>query len=187
MNRYFDVPWLAYTEKGVMADGRLATDRPHTFKLFGAYSLKSKVGETILSPNVQVFSGSPLTTEINAISTTPVYPYNRGDMGRTPVYFNTDFNVAQEFMPFRNHENMRLRFEFTVFNLFNTSTVTNNHSTLAHEDDGQLQFANDADIFKGFNTKQLMKAQDIRQAPAFNQASRFQGPRSCRLQLSFFF
>ena len=33
-----------------MADGPLATDRPHTFKFFGGYVLKSKVGNTTFSP-----------------------------------------------------------------------------------------------------------------------------------------
>ncbi len=187
MNRYFDVPWLAYTEKGVMADGVLATDRPHTLKFFGAYTLKNKLGGTTFSPNFSLYSGIPLTTEINAVSSTPVYPYGRGDLGRTPVYFNTDFNVMHEFTPFTNHEAMRLRVELTIFNLFNTSKVTNKNTVLLHEDDGQLTFDNDADIFKGFNTKALMTAQELRVAPAYNMPSAFQSPRSLRLQVAFFF
>ncbi len=42
VNRYFDLPWLGYTEKGVMADGALATDRPHTFKFFGGYTAEEQ-------------------------------------------------------------------------------------------------------------------------------------------------
>jgi hypothetical protein len=187
VNRYFDLPWLAYTEQGKMAEGRLATDRPHTFKFFGAYTLRSKLGGTTFSPNVQLYSGVPLTTEINAISSVPLYPYGRGDMGRTPVYFNSDFNIMHEFKPFTNNESLKLRIEFTVFNLFNSSIVTNKDQILIHPDDGQLEFANDADVFKGFNTKALMTAQGDRTNPSYGLASGFQGPRSCRLQISFFF
>lgn len=187
VNRYFDVPWLAYTEQGVMANGVLATDRPHTFKVFGAYVLKNRFGGTTFSPSVQLFSGVPLTTQINAISSTPVYPYGRGDMGRTPLFFGTDFNVMHDFRPFTKNENLKLRFEFTVFNLFNSRIVTNKDTTLLHPDDGQLTFANDTDIFKGFNTKALMTAQGDRISPTYNLASGYQGPRSCRIQLSFFF
>ncbi|NWF84383.1 MAG: TonB-dependent receptor, partial [Bryobacteraceae bacterium] len=49
VNRYFDLPWLAYTEQGVMSEGRLATDRPHTFKFFGGYTQKSILGYTSFS------------------------------------------------------------------------------------------------------------------------------------------
>ena len=108
-------------------------------------------------------------------------------MGRTPTFANLDLNLMHDFAPFKAKENMRVRFEFTVFNLLNSSTVTNINSVLLHPDDGQLQFANDADIFKGFNTKSLMTAQGLRTSPMYGQASGFQGPRSCRLQLSFTF
>jgi len=187
VNRYFDVPWLAYTEQGKMAEGRLATDRPHTFKFFGAYTLRNRFGGTTFAPNVQLFSGVPLTTEINAISSTPVYPYNRGDMGRTPTFFSTDFNVMHDFRPFSKYESLKVRFEFTVFNLFNSSIVTNKNQVLIHEDDIRLTFDNETDIFKGFNTKALMTAQGDRINPMYGLASGFQGPRSCRIQLSFFF
>lgn len=187
VNRYFDLPWIGYNEKGKMATGPLATDRPHTLKFFGGYTHKSKVGSTTLSPNFVVYSGIPITTQINAISSTPVYPYDRGDLGRTPIFTNLDLNLMHDFAPFKAKENMRVRFEFTVFNSLNSSTVTNRDPTILHPDDGQLQFANDADIFKGFNTKALMTAQKLRTNPTYNLASGFQGPRSCRLQLSFVF
>jgi hypothetical protein len=192
VNRYYDLPWLGYTEKGQMAEGRLATDRPHTFKFFGGYTLKSLLGSTTLAPNVQLYSGSPLTSQINAISSVPVYPYGRGDLGRTPVFYNFDMNVMHDFAPFKAHEAMRMRFEFTVFNLLNSSIVTNKDTTIIHPDDGQLTFANQADIFKGFNTQQLMQTQQVnghsrRLSPLYGLANGFQGPRTARLQLSFFF
>jgi outer membrane receptor protein involved in Fe transport len=187
VNRYFDLPWLAYTEQGKMAEGRLATDRPHTLKFFGAYSLKSMLGSTTFSPSMQLWSGAPLTSEINAISSVPLYPYGRGDLGRTPTFFSSDFNVMHDFRPFKNSDTLKLRFELTVFNLFNSSIVTNKDQILIHPDDGQLTFANDADVFKGYNTKALMTAQGNRFSPTYSLASGFQGPRSVRLQLTFFF
>jgi hypothetical protein len=170
-----------------MSEGRLATDRPHTLKFFGGYTLKSLLGNTSISPNVMLYSGTPLTTEINAISSVPVYPYNRGDMGRTPVFYNFDLNLMHDFVPFKSRETMKVRFEFSVFNLFNSSIVTNREQVLPHPDDGQLQFAHEADIFKGFNTASLMKAQGIDVSPLYSLASSFQGPRRARIQVSFFF
>ncbi len=187
VNRYFDLPWLGYTEKGRMAEGLLATDRPHTLKMFGGYTLKSILGNTTIAPNVFLYSGTPITSEANAISTTPVYPYGRGDLGRTPVYYNFDVNVMQDFKPMKSHENIRIRFEYTVFNALNSSIVTNYNSVMLHPDYGQIQFANDADIFKGFNTTALMKAQGIPFNPLYGRASGWQSPRNQRLQLTFFF
>lgn len=187
VNRFYDLPWIYYTEQGTYAEGRLATDRPHTFKFFGGYTLNSKVGSTSFWPNLLLYSGTPLTTEANVISTTPAAPYGRGDLGRTPVYLNTDFNVVHNFKPFDASENRYLRLEFTVFNALNTNIVTNNNVTLLHENDGTIGFDHDADFFKGFNTRQLMQQQGIRVNPYYGWASSFQSPRATRIQLSFFF
>lgn len=187
VNRYFDLPWIYYTEKGEYALGRLATDRPHTFKFFGGYILPSKLGSTTFAPNILLYSGTPLTTEVNVISSTPAVPYGRGDLGRTPVFFNTDFNLMHQFKPFPGKENMSMKFELTVFNLFNNSTVTNKNVTLQNANDGQIQFDHEADFFKGFNTKQLMAEQEIRINPLYGMASAFQNPRGLRMQLSFVF
>jgi hypothetical protein len=187
VNRYFDLPWVGYDQKGHMAEGPLGTDRPHTFKFFGGYSKKSKLGTTTLSPNISLYSGVPLTTNINVISTTPAYPFGRGDIGRTPFFHNFDLNLIHEFKPLKNHESVRVKGEFTVFNLFNNSTITNRNVDLLHVDDGQLTFTNDTDVFKGFDTYALMKAQGDRISPLYGLASGFQSPRSARLQFSFSF
>jgi outer membrane receptor protein involved in Fe transport len=187
VNRYFDVPWLGYTEKGALAEGRLGTDRPNTFKFFGGYTLKSILGATTLSPSFSLFSGTPSTTEVNAISTTPTYPYGRGDMGRTPVYYNIDANLMHEVAPFKNHEAMKFRFEFSVFNLFNSSIVTNYWTQMVHSTDSQIMFDNDTDIFKGFNAKNLIQSQFGRTDPRYGFANAFQSQRQARLQVSFFF
>lgn len=185
-NRFYDLPWVYYTERGTFAEGRLGTDRPHTFKFFGAYSLNSKLGSTTLSPNIMLYSGTPLTTEAAVLSTVPAAPYGRGDLGRTPVFLNTDLNAIHNFKPFGNEARF-FRFEFTAFNLLNTNTITNRNSTLLHPDYGVLDFPTYASVFKGFNTRALMQAQDIPQNPLYNWVSGRQSPRSARLQLSFFF
>ncbi len=187
VNRYYDMPWQYATQTGVLAAGRLATDRPHTFKFFGGYTLKSKVGSTTLSPNISLYSGTPLTTEVAVISSTTAMPYGRGDLGRTPWFHNCDLNLLHDFLPVKNHESMKLRFELSIFNLFNNSTVTNKSITLQHPSDGQIQFDNYSDFFKGWNAKALMQAQGMRTDPQYNLANTFQGPRSLRLQIAFFF
>ena len=85
--------------------------------------------------------------------------------GPHAVFHNFDLNLMHDFKPLKNHETMQVRFEFTVFNLFNSSTVTNSRSRPAASGRRPVPFANDADIFKGFNTDALMKAQDLRTDP----------------------
>jgi hypothetical protein len=88
---------------------------------------------------------------------------------------------------------MKVRIDFTVFNLFNSAIATDKAKILLHPDDGQIQF-NDANgdpdytsVFKGFNTKTLMAEQGIRQNPLYGLNSAWQGPRSLRLRVSFVF
>jgi len=187
VNRYFDQPWVGINQLGELATGRLATDRPHTFKFFGSYTYNNKLGATTLSPNIALFSGTPITTEANVISSTPAFPFGRGDLGRTPFFSNWDINLLHDFIPMKSHESIKVRFEFSVFNLFNQATITDRSKGLIHPSDGQIQFDDYADVFKGFDTRALMKAQDIRTDPQYGLASAWQSPRRLRLQLSFFF
>jgi hypothetical protein len=191
VNRYFDMPWVGYNQKGQITEGLLATDRPHTFKLFGTYTNINKLGQTTFAPYVSWYSGTPLTTEVAVVTTATMFPYGRGDLGRTPMFFNSDMSVTHEIRPVKSNEQMKVRFEFYVQNLFNNSTITDRFKTILHETDAHLQFGADNDdyasIFKGFDTLSVMKAQKDRIDPRYKQASSFQSPRQLRLQLSFIF
>ena len=187
VNRYFDQPWVYYTQNGKFAEGNLGTDRPHTFKFFGSYNLRSKLGTTTFAPNVALYSGTPITTEVPVVSSTPMAPFGRGDLGRTPFFKNFDFNVMHDFLPWKSKESVKLRLEFTVFNLFNNGTPTNMFKTIMHSSDGYLQFDDYASIFKGFDTLSLMKVQGDRIDPQYKAYTAWQAPRSTRLQISLFF
>jgi hypothetical protein len=192
-NRYFDMPWVGYDQNGKVSAGRLATDRPHVFKLFGTYTKSSKLGQTTLSPYMNWSSGSVMTTEVPVVSTAPVFPFGRGDMGRTPMFFNADVSVTHEFTPVKSNESLKMRFELYVNNLFNNSTVTDRFKTILHEIDGHLYFQhpdgseNYGAVFRGFDTRKLMAEQKSRVDPRYNQPSSFQAPRQLRMQVSFFF
>jgi hypothetical protein len=190
VNRYYDEPWVGVMQTGQYAMGRLATDRPHTLKLFGAYVLKSRLGHTTLSPYLSAYSGAPITTELPLITSTPAFPYGRGDLGRTPFFFNSDVNVQHELLPVKAREQMRVRLELGIFNLFNSATVTDRYKTITNQNDvgsTGLTFGNYADIFKGFDTKSLMNAQKVRVDAEYGLANHFQSPRQLRFQMSFFF
>ncbi len=193
VNRYFDLPWIAINTQGQYVYGNLATDRPHTLKFFGSYTYKSKLGSTSLAPNFQVYSGTPITSELNITSGVPAYPYGRGDLGRTPVFANLDLNLAHDFKPFTRHEGWKFRFEFSVFNATNSAAATDVFKTINHADDGNGTIAapggngNEQNWFKPWDAKALMAAQKVRTDPRYGLANAFRGPRSARLQLTFSF
>jgi hypothetical protein len=120
VSRAFDLSPSNFDQNGQNVYGRLATDRPHSLKLFGNYALESRLGTTMLGLSQAAYSGTPLSSEITFI--VPVFYNGRGDMGRTDTFTQTDLLASHAI---RFGGNKRAVFEFYVFNLFNQSSVTN--------------------------------------------------------------
>jgi hypothetical protein len=116
-NRYFDLDEALYDAHGNNGlFGRLPTDRPHVFKFYGAYNFKFG---TEVGAFYRLSSGTPVTTQVDSINQIPIYVEGRGNLGRTPVFSQTDLMVAHEF---KFGEVKKLRFEFNMMNLFNQKT-----------------------------------------------------------------
>ena len=117
VNRYYDLDEALFDAHGNLGlFGRLPTDRPHVFKFYGAYNFKfgTEVGTFF-----RFSSGTPVTTQVDSINQIPVYVEGRGDLGRTPMFNQTDLMVAHEI---KLGEVKKLRFEFNMMNLFNQKT-----------------------------------------------------------------
>jgi len=121
VSRAFDLSPGNFDQQGHNPYGLLATDRPHTLKLFGNYTLSSKLGITSLGVSQLAYSGTPLSSEITFI--VPVFYKGRGDLGRTDTYTQTDLMASHSF---RVGGNKRMILEAYVLNLFNQDAVTNN-------------------------------------------------------------
>jgi hypothetical protein len=80
VERNFDSWYLAYDKNLNPIDGPLATDRPHVFKLYGAYTFPIRL---TVGAVVAAMSGRPMTEYWNIYSDNYM-PYNRGNLGRTP-------------------------------------------------------------------------------------------------------
>ena len=85
--------------------GRLATDRPHVVKLYGAYQFNFG---TQLGAFFYGGSGTPITTQVVGLDAYAPMVNGRGDMGRTPVLTRTDLLVSHEFSL---ADRKRVRFE----------------------------------------------------------------------------
>ena len=121
VSRAYDLPFYYFTSDGTQkpAYGRLGTDRPHTFKLYGSYDLKTKIGSTNFGLNQIAYSGTPDTTSV-IYQSAPTFPNGRGDMGRTPVLTQTDILVSHT-IPLG--ETARIRLDANIVNLFNQAAV----------------------------------------------------------------
>jgi hypothetical protein len=121
VSRAYDLPYYYFDASGSQKTilGRLGTDRPHTFKFFGNYVFRHKLGNTNFGWNQIAYSGTPDTTSI-IYQSAPTLPFGRGDLGRTPFLTQSDLNVYHEF---RFTERARARFEVNVLNLFNQAAV----------------------------------------------------------------
>ncbi len=100
VNRYFDLPPLGYTADGVPDNGRLATDRPHVFKLYGGYSWNwgsNTNNRTTISGFTTAQSGTPLTTIYNLYSLGTTILNGRGDLGRTETFTETDLGISHRY------------------------------------------------------------------------------------------
>jgi hypothetical protein len=118
-NRYFDLDEAVYDAHGNNGlYGVLPTDRPHVFKFYGSKLFKFG---TEIGGFFRVMSGTPMTTQVNTSNGIPMYVEGRGDMGRTPVFSQTDLLAAHEFKVGKG-EVKKLRFEFNIINLFNQKT-----------------------------------------------------------------
>jgi hypothetical protein len=128
--RAFDLPFIGFTAKGEPDNGRLETDRPHVFNIYGAYVFNwfgSKTNSTEFSAFQNIMSGTPQTTRIFLVSTvTPAIYLKRGDLGRSPTFSQTDFAVTHRYK-FGRDNRFAIAADLNITNLLDQDTVTNFH------------------------------------------------------------
>ncbi len=124
VNRFFDLPHLGFNANGQPDNGRLATDRPHVFNLYGSYDFhwfeKVKNNVTTFGLFTTAQSGTPQTSFYSFYAAAVLE--RRGNLGRTPVFTNTDFYVSHR-VRFGGSERYALNFDFNVLNIFNEANV----------------------------------------------------------------
>ena len=120
VSRAFDLSPGNFDEQGHNPRGLLATDRPHTLKLFGNYTLDWALGDTSFGVSQVAYSGTPLSSEVTFI--VPIFYDGRGDLGRTEAFTQTDLLLKHGF---RIGGARRMILEAYVFNLLDQEAVTN--------------------------------------------------------------
>jgi hypothetical protein len=133
VSRAFDLPFIGFTATGELDNGPLPTDRPHVFNIYGAYIFNwmgSKSNSTEFSAFQTVTSGTPMTTSIyGQSSVTPQIFYPRGDLGRSPTFSQTDFNVTHRYR-FGRDNRFTIAGDLNITNLLDQDTVTAIYPTM---------------------------------------------------------
>jgi hypothetical protein len=196
VNRYFDLDEAMFDAHGNIGPfGRLPTDRPHAFKLYGSYQFKFG---TEIGTFFRVTSGTPVTTYVDTINQIPMYVEGRGNLGRTPVFSQTDLVVAHEL---KIGEVKRLRFEMNMLNLFNQKTAVYiypwfNNTQLSDSIGMCLDMYCDpngvgVDLAKGFDWKTLATTTTVDGGvpldPRYNKAGAFNPGFRGRFLIKFIF
>jgi outer membrane receptor protein involved in Fe transport len=201
VNRFFDLPHLGFTAAGVPDNGRLATDRPHVFNVYGAYNFnwleKVKNNSTQFSLFSTIQSGTPQTSFYSFYAA--AVQVGRGNLGRTPVFTNTDFAVSHRV---KITERYNLAFDFNVLNVFNEANtmglVTNQFgvnpslATLGlpaniNDEPKALNYVLTTGITSQLDAYLNNAANPQRRNTAVGLANSFQGVRQVRLGLRFTF
>lgn len=214
VNRYFDLPTIAYDAFGKLSNGLLPTDRPNTFKAFGGYRFDygflAKRMETEFGVSQYIYQGTPISTFINieTIGTTddvsdfaPSFVNGRGDLGRTPVFTQTDALITHRV---RLTEGVSLRFQFNVLNLFNEANVLDRSGALIRTRSATVSASNEYNasvvnavyeaptyneavaLFlqgRGDYLSHIPGGLDAVRNPFYNQPTSFQGPRNARFSI----
>jgi len=208
VSRYFDVPFQGFAvATGRPDNGLLATDRPHVFNVYGAYTY-SWFGRTQNESTMSVFStaqsGTPLTTTTELAGNEVIFN-GRGDLGRTPVFSRTDFAFNHRYK-FGRDDRLSVVFNFNVNNILNERNAIDAHRLNAAPgvdiSFSQLGFpATAAGDLAGFNaaittgigtqiTNYLNTSPSLRD-PRYNQQNplfnAFQTPRNFRMGFRFQF
>ena len=155
VNRFFDLPFLGFDANGRPDNGLLATDRPHSFKAFGGYTVTYNASnETDFTGAFIGQSGTPLSTRITFYGA-DTFLNGRGDLGRTEKFTQTDFAVTHRYR-FGRDNRYTLTAELNVTNLFDQKSVTDVFTNIVPSDfagQARLTFtrANGTSIQTGVN------------------------------------
>jgi len=120
--RFFDMWHLGYDKSLNPIDGALPTDRPHVFKAYGSYALPFGLTVGLVA---NAYSGTPVTEEW-IVDSDGYFPFNRGNLGRTPFLFFT--NAYLEY-GLDLGGRRALKFNVNIDNLFNSRTAQRIFST----------------------------------------------------------
>jgi len=200
VNRAWDLDELLYDSHGNLdVLGRLATDRPHVVKLYGAYQFPfgTQIGAFFYGG-----SGTPVSTYVTSVHAADIFVEGRGNFydratgqviegERTPMLTRTDL-LASHAIDIGGSK--RIRLEMNVLNLFNQKTTRHIFNFLNRgsgvERGSSLIDLTDTNLVTGYDYNALIRATtDGANAyePRYGQPDLFEEGTRAYMQVKFEF
>lgn len=197
VNRNFDLPFIGFQGAGGPDNGLLPTDRTHVVKAYGAYEIPwSSSNSTELSGYTTFQSGTPLTTRYTIFGVAGQILNERGDLGRTEMYSQTDFGVRHRYR-FGRDNRFSVVGTLDILNLFDERNVLGvdeaiSNTGLTGADIGLTgtSLEQEAAYQRRSSNQQaiaFINASASRQNARYNLPTTFQGGRSVRFGFRFQF
>ncbi|HRH42150.1 MAG TPA: hypothetical protein PKY82_10930, partial [Pyrinomonadaceae bacterium] len=156
----------------------------------------SKTNETTLSFFQTIESGTPVTSTVG-FYTTSIF-LHRGDLGRTPVFTQTDLAFSHKYR-FGNDGKFSMALDVNLINAFDQKTVTGYFTSVSAVTltEASLGFATPAAATNAYTSGQLLTAINTyldgnattlnRRDSRYKLANGYQGPRGVRFGFRFLF
>lgn len=201
VNRNFDLPFIGFSALGEPDNGRLPTDRPHSFKFAGAYTYDwwgSKSNSTEISGFTIAQSGTPVTTRFTLQGVAGQILNGRGDLGRTPLFTQTDLALTHKYR-FGRDQRLTLAFDLDVLNAFNEANILSRFEAISalgiNLDASDVNLGGDVAAIRAFQTQNTSTRINAFLAgrpasdrdPRYGQPTAYQGPRSVRFGFRLLF
>jgi hypothetical protein len=177
---YCDYLEGCYTSKGSRDWGRLSADRPHQFKVNGAYSFPW--GLTV-GAYFQALSGLPITGNLGVNSATITHPEGRGGNGRNAALTQTDLSLTYGVKTGRAS---RMTLLLNVINLFNEENSTRTYQNILMSGGTSIKIPI-ATYFSGYDYQGAIDTQGAVRDPRYLMVDRYQAPISARVGVKFEF
>ena len=160
ISRSFDLPTYYFDSTGSQrnTEGRLATDRPHVFKLFSWREFSNRFGATSAGITQMAMSGGLDSTTITYM-TAPTFPFGRGDLGRMPAFTQTDMNLAHTF---QIGERYGLKLEANAINLLNQAAVISRVTQMNWNGNVTRDQLPLSSFFNGYKVERLCSSRALR-------------------------
>jgi hypothetical protein len=177
-SRLWDLDELMFDSHGnIGVDGKLPTDRPHVFKVYGSYTFN-------FGTNVGAYfyggSGTPVSKTIFTGNGVPVLVDGRGSLGRTDFLTQTDLYASHDI---KFAKSRRVRLELNVLNAFNQKQArhvidfVNRVGANGRSVSGSRMNLSSVNLFNGYDYTTLLAAAPDNSKPAGSAASGAADPR----------
>ena len=171
VTRSWDLDELMFDSRGHLVEGKLATDRPHVFKLYGSYRFGFGANVGV---NVYAGSGTPVSKVVRTRNNVPPFVDGRGSLGRTDFLSNTDLLLSQDI---KLGGGRLLQLELNVLNVFDQKQARHIFTFVNRNANGSRINMTSVDLAQGYDYAALLAQTPDAAKPPSQNASGYADPR----------